>query len=126
MPPKGEKLTAQQIADFTQWVKMGAPDPRVGSAEIESKLSGLTDKARQHWAYQPVKNPAPPAVKNQGWPRSPVDAFILAKLEGANMIPAPDAEKETLLRRATYDLIGLPPTPREVAAFLADKSPTAF
>ena len=126
MPPKGEKLTAQQIADLTQWVKMGAPDPRVGSAEIQSKLSGLTDQARHHWAYQPVKNPAPPAVKNQGWPRTPVDSFILAKLEGANMIPAPPAEKETLLRRATYDLTGLPPTPREVDAFFADKAPNAF
>ena len=126
MPPKGEKLTAQQIADLTQWVKMGAPDPRVGSAEIKSKLSGLTDEARQHWAYQPVKNPAPPAVKNQSWPRTPVDAFILAKLEAANLVPAPDAEKETLLRRATYDLIGLPPTPSEVSAFLADQAPNAF
>ncbi|MEO7318443.1 MAG: DUF1549 domain-containing protein, partial [Chthoniobacteraceae bacterium] len=126
MPPKGEKLTPQQIADLTQWVKMGAPDPRVGSAEIKSKLSGLTDQARHHWAYQPVKNPALPAVKNRQWPRTPVDAFILAKLESAGMVPAPDAEKETLLRRATYDLIGLPPTPSEASAFLADKSPKAF
>ncbi len=126
MPPKGEKLSPQQIADLTQWVKMGAPDPRKGSAEIKSKLSGLTDKARQHWAYQPVKNPAPPAVKNQQWPRTAVDAFVLQKLEAANMVPAPDAAKETLLRRATYDLIGLPPTPQEVVAFAADRSPNAF
>ena len=126
MPPKGEKLTAQQIADLTAWVKMGAPDPRKGGAAIVSKLSGLTDKARQHWAYQPIAKPAPPAVKNQQWPRTEVDRFILQKLEAASMVPAPDAEKETLLRRATYDLIGLPPTPQEISAFLADKSPGAF
>ncbi len=126
MPPKGEKLSAQQIADLTEWVKMGAPDPRKGTGAIVSKLSGLTDKARQHWAYQPVKKPAPPAVKNQAWSRTEVDRFVLQKLETAGMVPAPDAEKETLLRRATYDLIGLPPTPREVDTFLADKSPNAF
>ena len=126
MPPKGEKLTAQQIADLTEWVKIGAPDPRKGTGAIASKLSGLTEKARGHWAYQPVKKSAPPAVKNQGWSRTDVDRFILAKLEAANMVPAPDAAKETLLRRATYDLIGLPPTPREVEAFLGDNSPNAF
>ncbi len=126
MPPKGEKLSAQQIAALTEWVKMGAPDPRKGTGAIVSKLSGLTDKARQHWAYQPVTKPAQPAVKNQAWSHTEVDRFILAKLEAAGMVPAPDAEKETLLRRATYDLIGLPPTPREVDAFLADKSSNAF
>ena len=126
MPPKGEKLTALQIADLTEWVKMGAPDPRKGTGAITSKLSGLTDKARTHWAYQPVKKPAPPAVKNQQWPRNEVDRFVLSKLEAAGMVPAPDAEKDTLLRRATYDLIGLPPTPQEVAAFRSDKSPAAF
>ena len=126
MPPKGEKLTAQQIADLTEWVKMGAPDPRKGTGAIVSKLSGLTDKARQHWAYQPVKKPAPPAVKNQAWSHMEVDRFILAKLEAANLVPAPPAEKDTLLRRATYDLTGLPPTIQERDAFLADKSPNAF
>ena len=126
MPPKGEKLTAQQIADLTDWVKMGAPDPRKGTGAIVGKLSGLTDKAREHWAYQPVTKPAPPAVKNQGWSRTEVDRFILAKLEAAAMVPAPDAEKDTLLRRATYDLTGLPPSLQERDAFLADKSPNAF
>ena len=126
MPPKGEKLSPAQIADLTTWVKMGAPDPRKGSGAITSKLSGLTDKARGHWAYQPVTRPAVPTNKNQQWCQTPVDAFILQKLEAAQMTPAPSADKETLLRRATYDLIGLPPTTQEVAAFLADETPGAF
>jgi mono/diheme cytochrome c family protein len=70
MPPKGEKLTDQQIADLTAWVKMGAPDPRKDDAAKVSKLSGLTDMARSHWAYQPVTKPTPPAVKNGAWPRT--------------------------------------------------------
>ncbi len=130
MPPKGEKLSAQQIADLTQWVKMGAPDPRKGSAK-GGKLTGLTEKARHHWAYQPVKKPVIPTVKNRAWCRTPVDAFIMAKLEEKNMFPVPDLlgndqDKSKLLRRATYDLLGLPPTPQEITAFLADNSPDAF
>jgi len=126
MPPKGEKLTAQQIADITTWVKMGAPDPRKDDAAKVSKLSGLNDQARAHWAYQPVTNPTPPAVKNTSWPKTAIDQFILAKLEEKGMTPAPDATKEALLRRATYDLTGLPPTPEEIKAFVNDKSPDAF
>ena len=126
MPPKGEKLTDQQIADLTAWVKMGAPDPRKDDVKIASKLSGLTDKARSHWAFQPVVKPTPPAVKNTTWLRTAIDQFILAKLESKGMVPNSDAPKETLLRRATYDLTGLPPTPQEVQAFVADTSPQAF
>ncbi len=126
MPPKGEKLTAQQIADLTAWVKMGAPDPRTDDASKVSKLSGLTDQARAHWAYQPVTKPTPPAVKNSAWPRTAIDQFILARLEEKGMSPAADATKEALLRRATYDLTGLPPTPQEIQAFVSDNSPQAF
>ena len=127
MPPKGEKLSTEQIADLTEWVRMGAPDPRLEArAANGEKLSGLTDRARLHWAYQPLSKPAIPGNKNPQWCRTPVDAFILQKLEEKGMAPAPDAEKETLLRRATYDLIGLPPTPLEVEAFLRDNSPNAF
>ncbi len=126
MPPKGEKLTNGQIADLTAWVKMGAPDPRKDDAAKLSKLSGLTEKARSHWAYQPVTKPTPPSVKNTAWPRGPIDQFILAKLEEKGMTPAPDATKEALLRRATYDLTGLPPSPEEVKAFASDNSPQAF
>ncbi len=126
MPPKGEKLTDQQIADLTTWVKMGAPDPRKDDAKIASKLSGLTDKARSHWAYQPVTKPTPPAVKNSAWPKTAIDKFVLAKLEEKGMFPMPDANKEALLRRATYDLTGLPPSPIEVQNFVADTLPQAF
>jgi mono/diheme cytochrome c family protein len=125
MPPKGEKLTDAQIATLTEWVKKGAPDPRE-AAVGGGKLTGLTDTARHHWAYQPVKKPAIPANKNQQWCRTPVDAFVLQKLEAKQMLPAPDADRETLLRRATYDLIGLPPTPAEIDAFVRDVSPNAF
>lgn len=126
MPPKGEKLTNEQIADLTKWVKMGAPDPRKDDAKKVSKLSGLTESARKHWAYQPVTNPAAPTVKDTAWPKTAIDQFILAKLEANNMTPAPDATKEALLRRATYDLIGLPPSPQEIKDFISDNSPDAF
>jgi hypothetical protein len=126
MPPKGEKLTDQQIADLKTWVKMGAPDPRKDDANTASKLTGLNDKARAHWSFQPVTKPTPPKVNNMGWPRTAIDLFILAKLEEKGMIPSSDASKEALLRRATYDLTGLPPTPQEVRAFVADTAPDAF
>ena len=125
MPPKGEKLSPAQVADLSAWVKMGAPVPANGKA-ILSKLSGLTDKARSHWAYQPVKKPQVPVNKNQQWCRTPVDCFILQKLEAATMFPSPDAPKEALIRRAYYDIIGLPPSPTEVDAFLTDTTPLAW
>src|SRR5688572_10245228 len=125
MPPKGEKLTPAQMTDLTAWVKMGAP-VSADAAAVKSKLSGLTDKARQHWAFHPVKKPAVPVNKNQQWCRTPVDAFILQKLEAAEMFPSPDAPKETLLRRVTYTLTGLPPTPQEIQAFMADNTPQAW
>jgi hypothetical protein len=127
MPPKDEKLSASQIADLEAWVKMGAPDPRTNNANnIAVATNVVTDKARQHWAYQPVRSAAPPAVKNSRWVQSPVDNFVLAKLEAKNLKPSPRADKRTLIRRATYDLIGLPPTPEEVDAFVKDNSPDAF
>src|SRR4051794_711187 len=130
MPPKGEKLSAREIADLTTWVKMGAPDPRKAKG---GKLSGLTDKAKLHWSFQPLKKVDPPTVKNNAWCFTQVDKFIMQKLEEKRMVPAPgllekstEVGKPALLRRATYDLTGLPPTPREIRAFLADASPTAF
>jgi hypothetical protein len=124
MPPKGEKLSDQEIAALTEWVKMGAPDPR--ELPKGSKLSGLTDNARHHWAYQPVTKPAVPTVKNRAWCTTVVDAFILDKIESKGMTPSGTAEKEVLLRRATFDLIGLPPTLQEIEDFMADSSPYAF
>ena len=109
MPPK-EKLSDDQIADLVRWVKMGA----------------LWPEELSHWAYRPVRDIAPPVVGQKLWVKSPVDSFILAKLEERNLAPAPPADKRTLLRRATFDLTGLPPQPEEIEAFLADETPTAF
>ncbi len=121
--PEAGKLPDKDIADLTTWVKMGAPDPRGGGV---AKLTGLTDVARSHWAYQPVKKVEVPAVKDAAWAKQPVDAFILAKLEQNGLTPSRPAARETLLRRATYDLTGLPPTPEELHAFVIDRSPDAF
>ena len=127
MPPSsaGGKLSDVQIADLTMWVKMGAPVPANATA-VKTKLSGMTDKARGHWSYQPVKNPKVPINKNQQWCRTPADCFVLQKIEAAGMLLSPDADKETLLRRAFYDLLGLPPSPQEIEIFLADKSQEAW
>lgn len=126
MPPKGKKLSSEKIADLEAWVKMGAPDPRVPQAGAVSRAESIREKARTHWAFQPVKEPAVPAVKNKRSVQTPVDNFVQAKLEAKGMRPSPRADRRTLIRRATFDLIGLPPKPEEVAAFMADKSPDAF
>src|SRR5688500_1273915 len=125
MPPDNQ-LTADEIAVLDQWIKMGAPDPRTAPAGVGSTLTGLTDVARSHWAYKPVKLPAVPAPSDAAWVKTPIDAFIFAKLDEKGLKPSPPASKEALIRRATYDLIGLPPTPAEVAAFVADTSTDAF
>ncbi|HWA08950.1 MAG TPA: PSD1 and planctomycete cytochrome C domain-containing protein [Opitutaceae bacterium] len=124
MPPKGEKLTDQQVADFTEWVRRGAPDPRSLAAKGSAPSYGGV--GRDHWSFLPVKKPAVPAVQNAAWCQTPIDNFILEKLEGAGMSPNPPADKRTLIRRVTFDLIGLPPTEQEIQAFLADNSPGAF
>ncbi|MBM4067597.1 MAG: DUF1553 domain-containing protein [Planctomycetes bacterium] len=116
MPPKG-KLSYRQIADLTRWVKSGAAFP----ANVVT-----TKKPGDHWAFQPPREPAVPAVKNAQWPRNALDHFVLAQLEAKGLQPAPPADKHTLIRRATFDLTGLPPTPAEVDAFLADTSADAF
>src|SRR4029079_6937508 len=91
MPPKGDRLTSEQIADLTAWIKMGAPDPRKEPGGSRN-LTGLTAKARAHWAYQPVKKPAIPAVRNRAWCITPVDAFIMQKIEEKGMVPSPAAD----------------------------------
>ena len=126
MPPKG-KLTDRQIEVLETWVKLGCPWPGTKSSPVPPDgRFVITDKQRQFWSFQPVKAVAPPTVRDTAWPRSTVDRFILAKLEEKGIAPAAPADKRTLLRRATFDLIGLPPTPAEVDAFLADDSPQAF
>lgn len=124
MPPDG-KLPAQQIADFETWVKMGAPAPRTRTVLNEKPNLDLAS-ARQFWAFQPPKEYPLPKVKFKQWPKTPIDRFVLSKLEEKGLRPAPPADKRTLIRRATFDLIGLPPKPEEVDAFLADSSPDAF
>ncbi|MCE9609406.1 MAG: PSD1 and planctomycete cytochrome C domain-containing protein [Chthoniobacter sp.] len=115
MPPK-DKLDPAQVEALVQWVKMGAPyTDKTPLAEHAS----APDPA-QHWAFQPVRLPPLPTVKNTAWIKSPLDSLVLAKLESKGMIPAPQADRRTLIRRATFDLTGLPPTPEEVDAFLAE------
>jgi cytochrome c553 len=124
MPPKGEKLSDQQIADLTEWVRRGAPDPRVPLVGASGKSYGGVGK--NHWAFQPVKKPDVPAVKDAAWVKNPVDDFVLAKLEANGMTPNSPADKATLIRRVYFDLVGLPPHPAEVIAFVKDESPDAY
>ena len=126
MPPTG-KLKPDEIEALTRWVKMGAPWP--GDAETpaaggESEGIDIAERAR-HWSFQPVRRPEVPAVDNTSWPRNPIDQFLLARLEAASLQPADPAGKRTWLRRVTFDLTGLPPTPEEAERFLEDHSPEA-
>jgi hypothetical protein len=121
MPPKGKKLTDDQIKHLEEWVKAGAPDPRGTKAKLAD-----TPRPSEHWAFKPIKMPALPAVKNSRWAQSPLDQFIVQKLESRGITPNPSADKRTLIRRATYDLIGLPPSPQEVDEFIRDNSAEAF
>jgi hypothetical protein len=121
MPPK-KALAANEVADLETWVKQGAPMPLAEAAAAPMGDARL----RKHWAFEPVKEPPLPSVKQVGWVKNPIDDFILAGLERKGLSPAAPVDKRTLLRRATYDLTGLPPTPEEVDAFLSDDSPEAF
>ncbi len=127
MPPN-KKLPAEDIANLERWVEMGAPWP----AEAEPTTVGsapafdLQQRAREHWAWQPLRSPDLPNIRNEAWPRGALDRFVLAKLEQAQMQPAPDADRHTLLRRVYFDLIGLPPAPEEVAEFIRDSSGNAI
>ena len=123
MPPKDKKLSDQQIADLEAWVKMGAPDPRTMGAAYAKTWN---KSERDHWSFKPVVKPSIPEVKETNWVQTPVDSFIVAKLEANGMKPSPLADKRTLIRRATFDLIGIAPTLQEVQDFLDDKSPDAF
>lgn len=123
MPPSGDKLDDASIAAVKAWIRDGAVWPQAPQA---AKGYTVSPEQRQWWAFQPVKNPAPPAVKNKAWVRSPIDAFLLAALEAKNLKPQGPAARHTLIRRATLDLTGLPPTAEEIDAFVADKSPDAF
>ncbi len=120
MPPKA-KLPRQAIDDLTAWARLGAPWPEASQASTATSAN-----AKRHWAFRQVEDLPTPSVKDVAWPRDPVDRFILARLEGRGISPSPTADRRTLIRRVTFDLIGLPPTPGEVAAFEADDSPDAY
>jgi hypothetical protein len=127
MPPK-KKLAGAEISDFVSWIKMGAPWPAATISDTIARASifDLEKRRQQHWSWKPVQPVPPPSLKESTWPASAVDQFILSKLEDSHLRPAPRADKRTLIRRAYFDLIGLPPTPGEVKAFLDDSSPQAF
>ena len=124
MPPK-KKLPPEVIADFEKWIAMGAPDPRTGEvAKARREIS--IPQGRDYWAFRPLKPVTVPSVKNAAWAKTPIDRFILAKQEAAKVTASQPIAREQLLRRATFDLTGLPPTVEEVAAFVADSSPNAL
>jgi mono/diheme cytochrome c family protein len=130
MPPKG-KLSDAEIAELTEWVRAGAVWPGTGTLRSSSAMQPaggplFTEEQEAFWAFQPPRDPVSPEVKATGWPVSPIDRFILAEIEKNGLAPAPSTDKRTLIRRATFDLTGLPPTPEEVDAFLADQSAEAF
>ncbi|MCA9075594.1 MAG: PSD1 domain-containing protein [Planctomycetaceae bacterium] len=128
MPPSG-KLPDEQIALLRRWVERGLPMPNVADeppAEEGHHSPEVNEETKSHWSFQPVKRPHVPDVQNASWVANPIDSFVIAKLEDAGLSPAPPAERTTLIRRVTYDLTGLPPSPDEVAAFVADESPDAY
>jgi hypothetical protein len=127
MPPKkaGGKLSDDVIKDFEKWVQMGAPDPRDGAAKVATKQDTWA-AAKEWWAWQPPKKAPAPQVKDAAWPKSDIDRFLLAAMEAKGLKPVGDAEKLTLLRRVTFDLTGLPPSPRDIDTFLKDTAPDAF
>ena len=121
MPEKAPKLSNEHIAALTEWVKMGVPWPENDKTAPPSKA----EIVRTHWSFQPIRKPAAPIVKDAAhWAQSEIDRFVLAKLEGTNLAPSPIASRYTLIRRATFDLTGLPPTADEVSAFEKDPAPT--
>jgi mono/diheme cytochrome c family protein len=128
MPPR-RTLPPRAVADLAAWVRMGAPWPTDTAAVRNEPASGgpaFTAEEKAFWAFQTPVRPPVPAVRDAAWAHSPIDRFILAGLEAKGLRPAPPADKRTLLRRASFDLIGLPPTPEEINTFLADDTPDAF
>jgi len=125
MPPTG-RLSDDEIQRLTAWVKMGAPDPRNEVAVVIPPTAGIDfEKARAFWSFRKIQQMSVPTVRQTAWVRSPIDSFILTQLESTGLKPAPPADKHAWLRRVTFDLIGLPPTPQEIEAYLSDRSPAA-
>src|SRR6516225_3908218 len=123
MPPKA-KLSAMEIADLETWVRMGAPVPRTNAGSLAKAVDRT--RAGEFWSFRPIQKYPIPSVKDVTWPVNEIDRFVLHRLEEKGLTPVEPADKRSLIRRATYDLTGLPPTPEEIDAFLADDSPYAF
>lgn len=129
MPPKGERLKPEEIARLQKWVETGAHwiDSTKPTAIIAVNPDAkISDADRQFWSFVPPVNVEPPPVKNSRWARNRIDRFVLARLEARALTPSPDASPLALIRRLTYDLTGLPPTPEEVENFLSDQEPDAY
>jgi mono/diheme cytochrome c family protein len=124
MPPD-ESLRPDEVAGVVDWIRRGARWP-AEAAKSSLRDGSITDKDRQFWSFLPLAHRSPPVVRDSTWPQSSVDRFILARLEAESLKPAARADKRTLIRRATFDLTGLPPQPADIDAFLADDSPVAF
>ncbi len=124
MPPSG-KLSDGVVKDFETWVRMGAPDTRDAAAAVAAKTYD-TEKAKKWWAFQQLKRPAPAQVTDTQWPRGEIDRYVLSALESNQIKPVVDADKPTLIRRVSFDLIGLPPNPDDLDAFISDNSPDAY
>lgn len=124
MPPKA-KLPAKVVADFEKWVRMGMPDPRAASAPVETNQIDY-ESGLKFWAFQKPVKPKAPEVHDVAWAKSEIDRFVLARLEKESINPAPTTDRRTLIRRAYFDLIGLPPEPAAVETFVNDPSPNAF
>src|SRR5437899_7455056 len=125
MPKRDKKLTREQVALIKQWIAAGAKTARSEPAEL-GKGGAITEEERAFWSFQPIRQPAIPKTKTKDRVRTPIDAFLVSALVKQKLSFSPDAEKVTLLRRACFDLTGLPPTPAQVEAFLADTAPNAY
>ena len=126
MPPEN-KLPQREIDLLRRWVAIGAPDPRVlDQSPTKKRRFDLARRKAKHWSWRPIERPGLPSVEDTAWPLDGLDRFILARLDSAHLRPASDVERATWLRRLSFDLRGLPPTPDEVKAFLADQSPDAY
>ncbi len=125
MPKREKKLTPEQVALIRQWIASGAKTARPEPAEV-AKGGSITEEERSFWSFQPIRHPAVPATKPRDRARTPIDAFLLSTMGKEKLVFSPDAEKTALLRRACFDLTGLPPTPAETEAFLADAAPDAY
>jgi len=128
MPPSG-KLPAEKIGLLRSWIESGAAWPKdspLATGVEASRTFQVTEKQRRWWAFQPLRDVEPPAVRESGWPLNDLDRFILSKLESKGLAPAPAADRITWLRRATLDVTGLPPTPEEVTAFVSDTTDRGF